>query len=495
MKIPSLYNTLTRKVEPLNPRNPGRIGLYVCGVTVYNLCHIGHARAYVAFDVLLRALRSLGHEVKYVRNFTDVDDKIINAANEQGIAAQQLADRYIETFHQDMRALGCCDADVEPRVSTHIDEIIAMVSTLIERGHAYESCGDVYYAVRSFEGYGKLSGRDIDDMRAGARVTPGDAKKDPLDFALWKAKKPGEPAWSSPWGEGRPGWHIECSAMSHTHLGCDFDIHGGGSDLIFPHHENEIAQSEGATGENFVRHWMHNGFVNVDNTKMSKSLGNFFTIREVMEKYSGEAIRYFLLTTHYRQPINFSDVPLNEAADRIVYLYETLARANEAIDTGNTEKEALPCVAELDITGRLEAAICDDLNTPKILCVLADTLRAINSLVDCPQATKGERKRVAATLAVLRQQITPLLAVLAIGQTEPSLWLTTRRDRLAAELGLDLGWVDDRISARQEAKNCGNFALADKLREELSGKGIELLDTRKGSVWRLSEEAPEPTPY
>ncbi len=488
MKIPNLYNTLTRKIEPLNTKKPGHVGLYVCGVTVYNLCHIGHARAYVAFDVLLRALRGLGYQVNYVRNFTDVDDKIINSANEQGVEAQALADRYIVAFHEDMRALGCIDADIEPQVSTHMDEIISMVATLIERGHAYEANGDVYFAVRSFDGYGKLSRRDLDDLRAGARVEPGEAKRDPLDFALWKAKKPGEPFWASPWGDGRPGWHIECSAMSTTHLGCDFDIHGGGSDLIFPHHENEIAQTEGATGENFVRHWMHNGFVNIDNEKMSKSLGNFFTIREVMERYSGEAIRYFLLTTHYRQPINFSDVPLGEAADRVLYLYETLARADDAIAAGNCDKEPLPVAAELRIKERLEDALCDDLNTPKVLGLLADALRSINSLVETPPETKAERKRVAATLKVLRSDLEAVLAVVGLGQGDPQAWLAQRRDALAAARGLDIAWVEAQVQERSAAKLARNFAAADAVRDDLASHGVELLDSRQGTRWRLRED-------
>ena len=486
MKLPKLYNTLSRTVEPLNPRDPGKIGLYVCGVTVYNLCHIGHARAYVAFDVLLRALRTLGHDVKYVRNFTDVDDKIIKAAQDEGVEPLDLAQRYIDTFHEDMRALGCLEADVEPRVSTHIDEIIVMVQTLIDRGHAYEADGDVYYAVRSFEGYGKLSRRDLNDLRAGARVEPGAAKRDPLDFALWKAHKPGELFWESPWGRGRPGWHIECSAMSTTHLGCDFDIHGGGSDLIFPHHENEIAQTEAATGQNYVRHWMHNGFVNVDNEKMSKSLGNFFTIREVMERFSGEAIRYFLLTTHYRQPINFSDLPLTEAEDRVVYLYETLARADQTIAAGASGKEPLPILDELAIEARLDEALLDDLNTPKVLGLLADALRGINSLVEQPPASKGERRRVASTLAALREQLKPVLAVVGIGQDDPAAWVERRRDAKAEAIGLDLAWVDAQILARSEAKAARDFAQADEIRDALEQRGVVLLDTRDGTIWRLS---------
>ena len=487
LPVPKLYNTLSRKVEPLSLQEPGFVRMYVCGVTVYNLCHIGHARAYVAFDTLYRALKQLGYRVKYVRNFTDVDDKIIKAANEEGVDALELSERYIRTFHEDMDALGVLKADVEPKVSEHIDEIIAMTETLIERGHAYDVDGDVYYAVRSLPDYGKLSRRDLDDLRAGARVEIGEKKRDPLDFALWKAKKPGEPAWQSPWGEGRPGWHIECSAMSTTHLGTTLDIHGGGSDLIFPHHENEIAQSEGASGQTFSSHWCHNGFVNIDDEKMSKSLGNFFTIREVLERYDGEAIRYFLLTTHYRQPINFSQKPLDEASQRVAYLYSSLAKLQRRLDEageGALQREPLEVY---DLSTRCQAALIDDLNTPQLLGILADGLRKVNELLDHPPASKGERKRVPATLAGLQGQLSPLLEVLGLARQSPAQWLQVRRDRRAKAFDLDTEHVERLIAQRLQAKAERDYETADALREELAGMGVDLFDRRESTDWDIRE--------
>lgn len=482
---PRLYNTLSRRVEPLQLQEPGRVRMYVCGVTVYNLCHIGHARAYVAFDVLYRALKKLGYEVKYVRNFTDVDDKIITAANEQGIDPLVLSERYIKTFHEDMEALGVLKADVEPKVSEHIDEIIAMTEILIERGHAYEVEGNVYYAVRSLADYGKLSRRDLDDLRAGARVEIEDQKRDPLDFALWKAQKPGEPAWESPWGPGRPGWHIECSAMSTTHLGETLDIHGGGNDLIFPHHENEIAQSEGASGQPFASHWCHNGFVNIDDEKMSKSLGNFFTIREVLERYDGEAIRYFLLTTQYRAPINFSDQPLEEASQRVAYLYGTLAKLDQRVEQAAESALAKEPLEDLDLWNRAEAAILDDLNTPQMLGILADGLRKANELIDHPPAGKAERKRVPATLVALRRQLTPLLELLGLARVEPSIWMRNRRDRRAEALNLDLAKVEALVTERFAAKGARDFATADRLRDELTELNVVLYDRPDGTDWDI----------
>ncbi|UCG37870.1 MAG: cysteine--tRNA ligase, partial [bacterium] len=311
-----VYNTLSGKKEEFQPIDPPRVGLYACGVTVYDFCHIGHARAAVAFDVIARYLRYAGYDVTYVRNYTDIDDKIIHRSAEQGVPWKELAETFIEAHDTDMAALGVRRADVEPRATEYIEEIIGIVQTLVEKGYGYVVEGDVYFEVERFAGYGKLSKRDLDQMQAGARVDVDERKRNPLDFALWKSSKPGEPSWDSPWGKGRPGWHIECSAMSAAILGQPLDIHGGGKDLIFPHHENEIAQSEAAAGREFVRYWMHNGFVNIDSEKMSKSLGNFFTIREVLEKYRPEVVRLFLLSTHYRSPLDFSDRALEEATIR-----------------------------------------------------------------------------------------------------------------------------------------------------------------------------------
>ena len=325
-----IFNTLTGEKETFVPLAPPKVGLYVCGPTVYDLSHVGHARVYVAFDVVVRVLRRRGYEVTHVRNFTDVDDKIIRRANELGEPPFHLSERFAKAFEEDMAALSVQPPTVAPKVTTHIPEIIALIEKLVARGIAYASEGDVYFSVRGYPGYGKLSKRKLDDLKSGARVEPGEQKRDPLDFALWKAAKPGEPFWESPWGNGRPGWHIECSAMSEKYLGETFDLHAGGKDLVFPHHENELAQSEGASGKPFARVWMHNGFVTLDSEKMSKSLGNFFTIRDVLKKFEPEALRFFLLGTHYRSPINFSDVGLAEAERRLDYFYETLQKADEA---------------------------------------------------------------------------------------------------------------------------------------------------------------------
>src|SRR5512134_2142807 len=333
-----LFDTLQAKKRELVPLVPGKIGLYACGPTVYDYSHLGHARCYVVWDVVVRHLRARGLEVKYVRNFTDVDDKIIKRANERGEDPAALASRFADAFHEDMDALGCLRPDVEPRVTGTMPEIVAMIEALVARGFAYApGNGDVYFAVRSFAEYGRLAKRNLDDLLAGARVEPGESKRDPLDFALWKAAKPGEPSWESPWGKGRPGWHIECSAMSHAHLGAPIDLHAGGKDLVFPHHTNEIAQSvaavgDGRTAESFCRYWMHNGFVEIDDEKMSKSLGNFFTVRDVLARFDAEALRLFLLGTHYRNDFNFSDAVLADAERRLVYLYETLDKADRAAE-------------------------------------------------------------------------------------------------------------------------------------------------------------------
>src|SRR5512138_466703 len=327
-----LYNTLTGTKEEFVPLEPGKVKMYVCGVTVYDNCHIGHARANVAFDVVYRYLRTSGFDVTYVRNYTDIDDKIINRANKEGVPYNVISERYIKTFDEDMARLGLALPTHQPRATEHVDDIIRLVQTLIDRGHAYQSGGDVYFSVETFPSYLKLSKRTLEEMQAGARVEVGELKRNPMDFALWKEAKPGEPFWESPWGKGRPGWHIECSAMSSCLLGETFDIHGGGRDLIFPHHENEIAQSEAATGKPFVRYWLHNGFVNINAEKMSKSLGNFFTIREVLDRYDSEVLRFFLLSAHYRSPIDFSDQNLADAEAGLDRIYSSLAALDEVLE-------------------------------------------------------------------------------------------------------------------------------------------------------------------
>ena len=408
-----VHNNLTRQKEPFRPINPQNVRMYVCGMTVYDYCHIGHARVLVVFDVIYRYLRKLYGEqhVTYIRNITDIDDKIIARANENRESFQDLTERFITAMHEDADLLGVMRPNEEPRATVHMDEIIAMIQALVERGHAYAADnGDVYYDVSSFADYGRLSGKQLDDLRAGARVEVDEAKADPLDFVLWKAAKPEEPSWDSPWGKGRPGWHIECSAMSTHCLGNHFDIHGGGLDLQFPHHENEIAQSCAATGEAFVNVWLHNGFVRVDDEKMSKSLGNFFTIREVLEQYAPEVVRYFILTSHYRSPLNYSDKHLDNAKSALTTLYTALrGLAGSAVEVGNA------------FNSRFETAMRDEFNTPEAIAVLFDLAKEINRQreADPEQATQ---------LAAQLRQLGSLLGLL---QDDPEAFLQGKSNLLA----------------------------------------------------------------
>jgi cysteinyl-tRNA synthetase len=455
-----IHNDLTRSKEVFEPLEPGKVRMYVCGMTVYDLCHLGHARVMVVFDVVYRYLKALGFDVTYVRNITDIDDKIIARANERGEPFTELTERFIAAMHEDAAALGVLSPDLEPRATEHLPGIIAMIERLIERGHAYVADnGDVYYDVRSFPEYGRLSGKSIDDLEAGARVEPGEGKRDPLDFALWKAAKPGEPAWDSPWGSGRPGWHIECSAMSTQALGDTFDIHGGGADLTFPHHENEIAQSEGATGHPFVRYWMHNGFVRINDEKMSKSLGNFFTVREVLERYRPEAIRYFILTSHYRSPLNYDDTQLDQAGAALTRFYTALRGLSESEPAGAEAFEA-----------RFHTAMQDDFNTPEALAVMFDLVREINRLrQDDPQAAAGLG-------AALRR----MGDVLGLLQEDPETWL--RGD--GADDGLDDAEIETLIAQRAQAKAEKNWVEADRIRDQLQQAGIVLEDGPGGTTWR-----------
>ena len=393
-----VYNDLTKRKEEFVPLEPGRVRMYVCGMTVYDLCHLGHARVMVVFDVIYRYLKAKGYDVTYIRNITDVDDKIIDRARLNDEPIEQLTARFIQAMHQDAAALGVLLPDEEPRATAHIDQIIDMVARLIERGHAYQAeNGDVYYSVASFDGYGKLSGKSLEDLRAGARVEVEEAKREPLDFALWKAAKAGEPAWDSPWGQGRPGWHIECSAMSTSCLGDTFDIHGGGADLTFPHHENEIAQSEAATGQPFVRYWLHNGFVRINDEKMSKSLGNFFTVREILKRYQAEEIRYFILTSHYRSPLNYDEEHLQNARAALTRFYTAL-RGLTPVEGSGVEP----------FQERFNQAMDDDFNTPEALAVLFDLTREINRVRQQDEAKASHLAaalvRMGGVLGILQQQ-------------------------------------------------------------------------------------------
>ncbi len=451
-----IYNSLKREKQVFEPIRPGEVRMYVCGMTVYDFCHLGHARVMVVFDMVYRWLKAAGYRVTYVRNITDIDDKIIRRAAENGETIQQLTDRFIACMHEDADALGVQRPDHEPRATEYVPQMQDIIRSLETRGLAYQaSDGDVNYAVRKFPGYGKLSGKSLDDLRAGERVEVDSAKDDPLDFVLWKHAKPGEPAWESPWGEGRPGWHIECSAMSSSLLGEHFDIHGGGQDLQFPHHENEIAQSEGANCCTYVNYWMHNGFVRVDNEKMSKSLGNFFTIREVLKQYDPEVIRFFILRAHYRSPLNYSDAHLDDAKRSLDGLYFTL-------------RDVPPAAVAIDWTtdyaARFAAALNEDFDSHGAIAVLFDL------------AAEAKRQK-SAQLAGLLQALGGVIGLL---ERSPQTYLQAGPG--AGEL--DAAPIEALIAARAAAKQARDFATADRLRDELKAAGVILDDSAQGTTWR-----------
>lgn len=463
-----IYNTLTRRKEPLVPLIEGQVRMYVCGMTVYDYCHLGHARVMVAFDVVSRYLRHLGYQVIYVRNVTDIDDKIIQRANQNGESIEALTARFIEAMHEDERALGVLPPDLEPKATGSIDDILAMVQTLIDKDLAYVgSNGDVFYAVSRFPAYGRLSGKQLDDLRAGERVGVDEAKRDPLDFVLWKRAKPGEPFWPSPWGEGRPGWHIECSAMSTRCLGDHFDIHGGGMDLQFPHHENEIAQSEGATGKPFVNLWMHNGFVRVDEEKMSKSLGNFFTVREILSRYRPEVVRFFILNSHYRSPLNYSDDNLDEAQAALTRLYTALR------GLGPSEATTSDLESAAAYQSRFSSAMNDDFNTAEALAVLFDLARDVNRM-------RADSMDKASALAGLLRHLGGILGLLSM---DPDDFLQGGVS-LEQGAGLKNEDIDALIAQRLEARTQKNWAEADRIRGVLADAGVVLEDTGGQTTWR-----------
>ncbi len=480
-----LYNTLTRTKETFTPVTPGTARMYVCGITAYDYCHIGHARSAVAFDVLARQLRHKGYALRFVRNFTDVDDKIIDRANEQGRTSEDLAEEFIAAFHEDMDRLGVLRADEEPRATRHIPDMIALIERLIAQGKAYPTPeGDVYFRVRSFADYGKLSGRDPDDLRAGARIMPGEEKEDPLDFALWKSAKPGEPHWTSPWGEGRPGWHIECSAMSEKALGLPLDIHGGGLDLIFPHHENEIAQSEACGCHAMANYWVHNGFVQVDAEKMSKSLGNFKTIRGILEDWEPEVLRFFLLSKHYRSPIDFSSDGMDEAERGLRRVYECLRDAGRALGR-ESWKPAPKGETGLEEFRRLEAAfdeaMDDDCNTAAALGHVFTAVRLVNRVLDDKKLRQTETARD--VCLALREAARRWDAVLGVFGVEPGAFLERLRASRARRQNLDAGAVEALLQARREARAARDFARADAVRDELAAMGVDVRDTPEGVQW------------
>ena len=459
-----IYNSLTRRKEPFRPIEPGRVRMYVCGMTVYDYCHVGHARALVVFDVVARYLRYLGFDLTYVRNITDVDDKIIQRAAERGIPPQELTEEFIRAMHEDAEALGVLPPDHEPRATEAIDAMQSLIARLIDRGLAYQGDnGDVYFSVADFPDYGKLSGKRLEDLRAGARVDVEAAKRHPGDFVLWKRAKPGEPSWPSPWGEGRPGWHIECSAMSTRCLGEHFDIHGGGLDLQFPHHENEIAQSEGATGHTYVNYWMHNGHVRIDDEKMSKSLGNVFTVRDILERYRPEEIRHFLLSSHYRSPLNYTLDALDNARGAAERLYLALRGL----------EPARPGDAGAEFRARFTAAMDDDFNTPVAMAALFDLAREIN------RSRETDPEQAARLAGLLRE----LGAVLGLLETDPDSYLQGGEDEEVVP-GLTAARIEELLAERMEARKARDFARADAIRDQLRERGIVIEDGAEGSTWR-----------
>jgi cysteinyl-tRNA synthetase len=481
-----VYNTMTQKKEEFIPLHQKRVGMYACGVTVYDLCHIGHARSAVVFDVIYRYLQHKGYEVTYVRNFTDVDDKIINRAQQEGVSTEEIAARYIKEFYVDMEALGLLPPTIEPKATEHIAEMIALVQRLMEKGHAYQVDGDVYYAVESFPGYGRLSKRSIDEMQAGARVEVDERKKNPLDFALWKAAKPGEPSWDSPWGKGRPGWHIECSAMSQKYLGDTLDIHGGGKDLIFPHHENEIAQAEGATGKPFARFWLHNGFVNIAKEKMSKSLGNFLTIKEILKAYHPEVVRFFLLSRHYRSPIDYSTQGMEEARQNLKRFYQTLSGIDEALQKtagkqkGRSTSEETTARKNVDaFAQRFEEAMDDDFNTAAALAPLFELSHDLNRMLQGASAQRTEILHQGKEAFALAGK------VLGIFQEEPRAFLEQEQQRKSQKLTITPAAIEALIKERNQARGKKNWRRADEIRDQLASQGIILEDGPQGTTWRV----------
>ncbi len=485
-----IYNSFSRQKEEFTPLERGRVKMYVCGITAYDRCHIGHARSAVVFDAVVRHLKHRGYHVYFIRNFTDIDDKIINRAKKEGIDTVTLATREIANFYEDMDALGVLRADVEPKATEHIPAIIALIETLIAKGNAYEADGDVYFSVRSFPSYGALSRRNLDEMRAGARVRPGEKKRDPLDFALWKASKPGEPAWESPWGPGRPGWHIECSAMSMKYLGPTLDIHGGGLDLIFPHHENERAQSEAATGKTFVRYWMHNGFVTIKGDKMSKSLGNFITIQEILEEHPPEVLRLFLLSKHYRSPLDYSPEALKETTAALDRCYNAL---NEAVHlSARTVKKHRPLSPELqeavktlkDLPEKFDQAMDDDFNTAQALGHIFDAVRALNRLNQ--QASKRPSALLSRPMEEGCKALINTAKVLGILQEEPGEYLRRRNLQILDAAGLKEEDILKEIERRNQARMKKDWEAADRIRANLLEKGIRLKDSPEGTTWSAS---------
>ncbi len=491
-----IYNTLTHKKEPLAPIEPDHVKLYVCGITSYDYCHIGHARSSLAFDMIVKYLRYRDYRVTFVRNFTDIDDKIIKRAQEQDTSSEALANRFIEEFYVDMDFLGLERPDIEPRATEHIPEMIALISSLITKNMAYAVDGDVYYAVNEFRDYGKLSRRNLDDMQAGARISINEKKKHPMDFALWKSSKPGEPAWESPWGPGRPGWHTECSAMSKKYFGDTFDIHGGGKDLIFPHHENEIAQSEAANEAPFVNMWIHHGFVTVRNEatseteKMSKSLGNFLTIRELSEKYHPEALKLFVFATQYRNPLEYSEQAMQDAESGLTRLYECLAGYYSLKQNGDSSTTSV--ISDKDsnrltsLEQRFQQAMDNDFNSAQAIGHLFDTAKIINKVVGKFQSSQSPDD-----LLLIEKSVTTLVKlaqILGILKESAEDFLRSRKQSILKDIDIDEDTINQLIEQRYQARQAKNWELGDQIRHKLLAYNIELKDGPDGTSWNTKKE-------
>lgn len=487
-----VYNTLSGRKEPFVTLTPGKVNMYVCGVTAYDYCHIGHARSAMVFDVIRNYLEYKGYTVVFVKNFTDVDDKIIKRAQQEGVSTRKVAEKYMQAHDDDMQRLGIRPPDITPKATDHIEDMLHIVKTLVQKGIAYPVDGDVYFSVKKFPGYGKLSGRNVDDMRAGARVEVDERKQDPLDFALWKASKPGEPSWESPWGPGRPGWHIECSAMSSKYLDATFDIHGGGKDLIFPHHENEIAQSEAFSGKPFVKYWLHNGFLSINQEKMSKSLGNFFTIREVLEKFSSETIRLLMLSTHYRSPLDYSDKRLEEAASALKRFYNTFSDVRElqalirpGVVSAPIKPEKLAQAAELPtqlelLSCKFEEAMDDDFNTAAAIGTLFDMLKAINATIRLLAVEQVLPVEILTMIEKGIETVKALARILGFRFNEQDQMGAETEQTLVNQLMTLL------LELRKEARAQKNWAMADRIRDGIAQLGIQIKDHPSGeSTWTL----------
>jgi len=473
-----VFNTLNRKKEVFKPLDPGKVRMYVCGPTVYDSCHIGHARSVVVFDVIARYLKAIGYDVLYVRNFTDVDDKIIDKANQLGIDSTAVAERFIKEFYEDMDALNVERATIEPKATDHIIQIIQFIEKLIKGGFAYRVEGDVYFSVEKFEEYGKLSGRKLDEMEAGARVDINERKNNPFDFVLWKSAKPGEPFWESPWGKGRPGWHIECSVMSSEYLGVTFDIHGGGKDLCFPHHENEIAQSESISGEPFVKYWIHNGFVNINQEKMSKSLGNFLMIKDILKTYHPEVVRLFLLSNHYRSPVDFTEKAMDEARRGLDKMYALLLRVDKTMELDSDQN-----IEPGDCWQQFCEAMDDDFNSARGIGIIFDTVRTVNRLLDQHENSGSDqiKKITQYALADIRKTGN----ILGILLEKPAVYFDKKQTKVLEQKSVDPTMIAKMVEERNAARKAKDWKKSDQIRNQLADMDVILEDRPEGTVWKI----------